>query len=142
MPLVYWLRIVFTVLALVAFWSGTTLIAISLLANGPDPHGPNDLAEGAAIMLQLVWPIFLFLTWLLGAIALLFARRFALAAWLLFVLIGVYVLVEIALRFLAIIRPTSVLPLRGIDAASIVFLIGVLDIAAGYFAWQYIVRRA
>lgn len=137
----YWLRLLFTALALAAFWAGTTLIAISLLANAPDSQGPNDLTEGAAIMLQLVWPVFLFLTWLFGGIALLFARRLALAALLLFGLIGVYVLVEIVLRFLVIIRPASVLPLRGVDALILLFVMGVLDVAAGYFAWQYILRR-
>jgi len=136
------MRLVFTILALLAFVIGSILVALSFLANPPDPNGPNEMAEGATIVVGLVWPIVLFITWLFGAAALLTARRGIAALSFLAILIAVYFILVVALILIALFaeRSGSRLPLRGLPAVLITVLFLSVDAGAAYFAWRYLLQ--
>lgn len=136
------MRIAFTVLSLITFVTGSILVALSFLGNPPDPNGPNDMAEGATIVVGLIWPIILFITWLFGAAALLIERRGITALVFLGLLVGVYFALVVVLILIALLaeRSGSRLPLRGLPSVLITVLFLSVDVGAAYLAWRYLRR--
>jgi hypothetical protein len=135
------IRSAFTILAFLTFVIGSVLVALSFLQNPPN-NGPNDMAEGASLIVWLIWPITLFVTWLFGTAALLTASRGIAALSFLLLLIGVYLVLVVAIVLIALVAEGSGmgLPLRGLPAGLLTIVFLFADIGAAYFAWQYLLQ--
>lgn len=137
-------RLVFTSAAVLILLGGSILIAVTVLANPPNPAAPNETAEGLALIFLFVWPFVLLLVWICGMVALVIDGRPQGALPLLGIVIAaglaVYVAVFLIILIAYAINRNVNFPLRGLPAILVILLFIALNTGAALFAWRYVLR--
>jgi len=121
------MTLIFTVLALLMLLASSIVMA-QVFEESSTPGARPDAAGSALFFL---WPVALFIVWLLGSVALLTARRPRYIALLFLVCVLNWVGFIGVGTLLGTVMPLSV---------TIPVVFAILDIGTIYFGWRFIIR--
>ncbi len=137
-------RFVFATLAVLALAGGSILLALTMLANPPNPAAPNESAEGLGLIFIFIWPVVLLMVWIWGMLALLIDGRPQGILLLLGVIvaagIAVYVAVSLIILIAYVLDRGVKFPLRGLPAGLVIVFFLALNAGAVMYAWHYVLR--
>jgi hypothetical protein len=137
-------RFVFATLAVLALAGGSILLALTMLANPPNPAAPNESAEGLGLIFIFIWPAVLLIVWICGVLALLIDERpqgiLLLLGAVVAAGVAVYVAVSLIILIAYVLDRSVKFPLRGLPAGLVIVLFLALNAGAVTYAWRYVLR--
>jgi len=137
-------RFVFVALGVLVLAGGSILVALTMLANPPNPAAPNESAEGLGLIFIFIWPAVLLVVWICGALAFLIDGRpqgiLLLLGAVIAAGIAVYVAVSLIILIAYVLDRGVKFPLRGLPAGLVVVLFLALNAGAATYAWRYVLR--